>query len=146
MRGAALVLAAGLLLAAGAAQAENDSDALVQFGLIGSSALDCHSPPSPTNPFVNFTFSDAGQPMRQIVTGKPQYDSLVPLSDLVLIDADHLQFSYPQGGVTVTIVLLKEQNRFRPYRAVASNGTISVEDGVVKSSGQPTSWLHKCGE
>lgn len=134
------------LLFAGSARASNDSDVLAQFGLVGSWASDCHAVPSPTNPFVNFTFSDTGQPMRLVIAGKPQYQSMVPLSDMRSIDETHLQFSYPQAGVTVTVILVKEQNRIRPYRAMASDGTVSVENGIVKSSGQETKWLLKCGD
>jgi hypothetical protein len=138
-------LVSSTLLFAGSARADNDADVLAQFGLVGSWAADCHAVPSPTNPFVNFTFSDTGQPMRLVIAGKPQYQSMVPLSEMVSVDETHLQFSYPQAGVTVTVILVKEQNRIRPYRAIASDGTVSVENGIVKSSGQETNWLLKCG-
>ncbi len=100
-----------------------------QFGLIGSWSFDCQKPPSPANPFINFMPSTADQPTRQIITGKPEYDSLVPLSDVAMLDMTHLRLSYPQGGVTVTVTLLKEQRRIRPYEAVASDGTTSVNGG-----------------
>ena len=142
----AVLLVSSALLFAGSANADNDADAMVQFGLVGSWAPDCHAVPSPTNPFVNFTFSDTGQPMRLVIAGKPQYQSMVPLSDLVAIDETHLQLSYPQAGVTVTVILMKEPNRIRPYRAGVSDGTVSVENGVVKSSGQETNWLLRCAD
>ena len=90
--------------------------------------------------------STAGQPTRQIITGKPQYDHLVPLSHAELLDATHLRLSYPQGAVTITVTLLKDQRRIRPYEAVASNGMISVSGGNVKATGQPTNWLLKCAD
>jgi hypothetical protein len=137
---------ASLLLAPAISQAGKDSDALLQFGLIGNWSLDCKKPPSPANPFINFTPSTAGQPTRQIITGKPEYDGLVPLSDIAMLDATHLRLSYPQGGVTVTVTLLKDQRRIRPYEALASNGAVSVSGGNVKATGQPTSWLLKCAD
>jgi hypothetical protein len=141
-----LLALASLLLAPAISHAGPDNDALLQFGLLGHWAFDCQKPPSPANPFVNFTLSAAGQPTRQIVTGKPEYDSVVPLSDAAMLDATHLRLSYPQGGVTVTVTLLKEQRRIRPYEAVASNGAVSVSNGNVKTTGLPTNWLLKCGD
>ena len=136
---------AALLLMPAISHAGKDSDALLQFGLIGNWSLDCQKPPSPTNPFMSFTPSTAGQPTRQIITGKPQYDSLVPISGAEMLDATHLRLSYPQGSVMITVTLLKEQQRrIRPYEAVASDGTVSVSGGNVKASGLPTNWLLKC--
>ena len=146
MRRCAYPLALALLFLPAIAHAGKDSDALVQFGLIGSWALDCRKPPSPANPFVTFTPSTAGEPTRQIVTGKPQYDSLVPLSDVALLDATHLRLSYPQGPVTVTVTLAKEPRRIRPYEAVESNGMVSVSGGMAKGTGLPTKWLLKCAD
>jgi hypothetical protein len=123
-----------------------DSDALLQFGLLGNWAFDCQKPPSAANPFVNFAFSSAGQPTRQIITGKPELDSRVPLSDVAILDAMHLRLSYPQGGVTVTVTLLMELGRVRPYEAITSDGTVSVSGGNVAATGQPTNWLLKCGD
>jgi hypothetical protein len=145
-QGAPLLALASLLLMPAESQARTDSDALLQFGLIGNWALDCQKPPSPANPFVNFTPSTAGQPTRQIITGRPEYDSLVPLSDVAMLDATHLRLSYPQGGVTVTVTLFKQQRRIRPYEAMASNGVVSVSGGNVKATGQPTTWLLKCAD
>jgi hypothetical protein len=138
------VLIALLLLVPGLAHAGADSDALTKFGLIGDWALNCKAFPSPTNPFMTFIPSTAGQPTRQIITGKPQYDSLVPISDAALLDDAHLRLSYPQGGVTITVTLLKDQKRIRPYEARASDGTLSVSGGIVQRGGQPTAWLQKC--
>lgn len=133
-----------LVLVSPAVHAGEDSDALVKFGLIGDWARDCKAFPSPTNPFMTFLPSTAGQPMRQLITGKPQYDSLVPISDAALVDGNHLRLSYPQGAVTMTVTLLKEQKRIRPFEAIASDGTVSVRGGIVQASGQPTGWIEKC--
>lgn len=146
MKGRALV--ALVMLVPTLARAGADSDALTKFGLIGDWAIDCKSFPSPTNPFMTFIPSTAGQPTRQVITGEPQYDSLVPISDATMLDDSHLRLSYPQGGVTVTVTLLKDQlkdqQRIRPFEAAASDGTVSVSGGVVERSGQPTAWLQKC--
>lgn len=141
-----LLALAFLLVAPAVSQAGKDSDTLVQFGLVGNWSLDCRKPPSPANPFMNFTPSSAGQPTRQIITGKPEFDSLVPLSNAAILDATHLRLSYPQGSVTVTVTLLKDQRRIRPYEAVTSNGVVSVSGGTVEATGAPTSWLLKCAD
>jgi hypothetical protein len=106
--------------------------------------MDCGAPPSPTNPYVNFSPSADGQPIRQIVTGKPKDDSVVPLSNVSLFGDNRLQLSFPQGSVTVTVILIKDQRRIRPYQSVASDGNVSVKDGIVQSGGQQTRWLNKC--
>ena len=147
MRTRSFLLALALLpLMPALSEAGADSDALVQFGLIGNWAFDCQKPPGPANPFISFTFSRAGEPTRQIITGRPEFDRRVPLSDVAILDAMHLRLSYPQGGVKVTVILLMELGRFRPYEAVVSDGTVSVSGGEVKATGQPTSWLLKCGD
>jgi hypothetical protein len=137
---------ASLLLLPAVSQAGKDSDELRQFGLVGSWSFDCAKTPSPANPFISFVPSTAGQPSRQVITGKPQYDSLVPMTDVKMLDATHLRLTYPQGGVTVTVTLLKGRRRIRPYEAVASDGTVSVSGGVVKANGLPTGWLLKCAD
>ncbi|HXR88112.1 MAG TPA: hypothetical protein VN728_14130 [Stellaceae bacterium] len=142
-RAFALALAFALLVPV-VSRAGADSDALLQFGLIGHWAFDCQKPPSPANPFINFNFTGSGQPTRQIITGKPEIDSRVPLSNVTILDALHLRLSYPQGGVTVTVTLLMELGRVRPYEAIASDGTVSVSGGNVTATGQPTNWLLKC--
>ena len=139
-----VVLAALLLFVPALAHAGADSDALTKFGLIGDWAADCKAFPSPTNPFVTFIPSTAGQPTRQVITGKPQYDSLVPISDAALLDDTHLRLSYPQGGVTVTATLQRDKQRIRPVEAVASDGNVSIHGGLVQRTGQPTGWLQKC--
>ena len=141
-----LIAFALLMLRPPLAEAGPDSDALLQFGLLGNWAFDCQKPPSPANPFINFSFSRAGPPTRQIITGRPEFDSRVPLSNVAILDAMHLRLSYPQGGVTVTVTLLMELGRVRPYEAIASDGTVSVSGGNVMATGQPTNWLLKCGD
>jgi hypothetical protein len=147
MRTRSLLLALALLAVTSASsEAGADSDALLQFGLIGNWAFDCQKPPSPANPFVNFALSSGGQPTRQIITGSPKFDTRVPLSDVAILDAMHLRLSYPQGAIKVTVILLMQLGRFRPYEAVVSDGTVSVSGGEVKATGQPTNWLVKCGD
>lgn len=139
-----VALAAFLLFVPALARASADSDALTKFGLIGDWAANCKAFPSPTNPFVTFIPSTAGQPTRQVITGKPQLDSLVPISDAARIDDTHLRLSYPQGGVTITATLLRDKQRIRPVEAVASDGNVSIHGGLVQRTGQPTGWLQKC--
>lgn len=146
MRAALGLACLTLILAQPAAHAGEDSDTLVKFGLIGDWARDCKAFPSPANPFMTFLPSTAGQPMRQLITGKPQYDSLVPIRDAALIDGTHLRLSYPQGAATMTVTLLKQQQRVRPFEAVASDGTVSVHGGIVQATGQPSGWIEKCGK
>lgn len=141
-----LVALALLPLMPAVSEAGADSDAVLQFGLLGNWAFDCQKPPRPANPFINFTISSSGPPTRQIITGKPEFDSRVPLSDVAILDAMHLRLSYPQGGVTVTVTLLMELGRVRPYEAIASDGTVSVSGGNVAATGQPTNWLNKCAD
>jgi hypothetical protein len=141
-----VLLAALAVIVPGAAWAGADSDAVVQFGLVGSWALNCQAAPSPANPFMSFDPSTSGEPIRQIITGRPQYDSHVPVSKVSAIGTARLQLTYPQGGVTITVVLEKDQQRIRPIDAMASDGTVSVKDGIVQYSGQPTAWLFKCGK
>jgi hypothetical protein len=130
--------------AAAPAQAGADSDVLTKFGLIGSWAIDCRAPPSMANPFQTFVPSNEGQPTRQLITGNPDYDRIEPISDAILIAPDRLRLSFPQNGITVTIVLVKNQGRVRPLESTTSTGETVVSGGVVQRNGQETSWLEKC--
>ena len=144
MRRLGLAAMLPLALAPALAHAGADSDALTKFGLIGDWAFDCKAFPSPTNPYSTFMPSTGGQPTRQITTGNPQHDNLVPIRDAALLDDTHLRLSYPQGSVTITVTLLKDNGRVRPVEAHTSDGTVSVIDGLVQRTGEPTAWLEKC--
>lgn len=136
---------AGLLLAlASGAQASEDSDLLAKFGLIGSWAVDCQKPPSLSNPFQSFVPSNFGTPTRQLLVGNPAYDRIMPVHDVFLITDDRLRLSFEQGGLVVTVVLVKEGERIRPLEATTDRGMTTVSGGVVLGTGQPTTWLEKC--
>lgn len=138
------VLALALLALSSPAWAEADSDALIQFGLIGSWALDCHAPPSLANPFETLIPSKTGEATRRLVTGNPALDRVEPIHDVILITADRLRLSYPQNSVTVTVVFLKQDGRIRVLESTTSNGLTVVSGGVVQRNGQQTAWLEKC--
>jgi hypothetical protein len=137
-----------LLLAFGAsaAHAGTDSDLLAKFGLIGSWAIDCHAPPSVSNPFQIFVPSNYGEPTRQLIVSNPNYDRIMPIHDVFLITGDRLRLSYEQNGIPVTIVLVKEGNRVRPLESTTGNGLTPVSGGIVQSNGQQTAWLEKCSD
>jgi hypothetical protein len=131
-------------LAASAAQAGADSDALTKFGLVGSWAIDCHAPPSLANPFQTFVPSNAGDPIRQDVVGDPDRDRIVPIHDVILVANDRLRLSFLQNGIAVTVLLVKDKGRVRPIESMTSDGHTIVSDGVVQRNGQQTVWLEKC--
>ena len=55
-----------------------------------------------------------------------------------------LRWSYElRMGDTEAIAL---DNDGRLVERRASDGTVSVKDGIVQYSGQPTAWLFKCGK
>lgn len=134
-----LLVSSASLSAAGA-----DSDALEKFGLIGSWAIDCHTPPSLANPYQTFVPSNAGAPLRQLIVGDPNRDRTVPVHDVVLLAHDQLQLSFAQNTITVTVVLAKDKGHIRPVESTTSDGNTVVHDGIVQRSGQNTVWLEKC--
>jgi len=136
--------AALLSIAAGAAPASEDSDALAKFGLIGSWAIDCHAPPSMANPFQTFVPSTDGDPIRQDIVGDPDHDRIVPVRDVILIGNDRLRLSFLQNNVTVSVVLVKVKGRVRPLESTTSDGRTIVSGGIVQRNGQQTTWLEKC--
>ena len=132
------------LLAAHAARAGADSDALAKFGLVGSWAIDCQAPPSLKNPFQTFVPSTAGNPIRQDVVGDPDRDRIVPIHDVIPLADDRLRLSFEQNGIAVTVVLVKDKGRVRPLESTTSDGQTIVSGGVVQRTGQQTIWLEKC--
>ncbi len=137
---------AAALLAFGAnrAQAEENSDTLVKFGLIGTWAIDCNAPPSMKNPFQTFAALDGGAPTRQLVFGNPAYDHIEPIRDVILITDDRLRLSFSQNNLTITVVLIKDRGRVRPLESTTSGGQTVVSGGIVQRSGQETAWLQRC--
>jgi len=133
-----------LLGGASAAWAGPDSDALTQFGLIGSWAADCSAAPSLANPFQTFVASNYGEPTRQLMAGNPLVDRIMPIHDVILVTGDRLRLSFEQNGVVVTIVLLKDGNRVRPIESTTGDGRTLVSGGIVQNTGAQTQWVVKC--
>lgn len=139
-----MLASAVLAVAASAARAGTDSDALSKFGLIGSWAIDCTAPPSMTNPVQIFVPSNAGEPTRQLLVGNPDVDRIMPIHDAIMITDDRLRLSFPQNDLTVTVVLVKDNGRIRPLESTTSDGRTLVSGGIVQANGQQTTWLEKC--
>jgi len=137
----ALVL---LVFGSGRAWAGEDSDALAKFGLIGSWAVDCHAPPSFTNPFQTFVPSNYGEPTRQLLVGNPEFDGITTIYGVFRITDDRLRLSFEQNGIAVTVLLVKDKDRIRPLESTTGDGHTVVSGGIVQRNGQETTWLQKC--
>lgn len=135
---------AAMLLAAPVARAGTDSDALVEFGLVGSWAADCNAPPSPANPYQIFMPSPSGPPLRRIVIGEGSNDRTVALHNVERVAQDQLAFSFDQNGVMVNIILLKLDARVRSIESATADGRVLVTAGFVKRTGEMTGWVHQC--
>jgi len=142
---AAMLMLAATMLAAPAARAGADSDTLVKFGLVGSWAADCNAPPSRTNPYQNFVPSRRGPPIRRLIAGDGINNSTVALRNVELVANDQLAFSFDQSGVTVNIILLKLGARVRPLESATGDGRVLVSAGIVKRTGEMTTWFQQCG-
>jgi hypothetical protein len=115
-----------------------DIDVLKKFGMLGTTAVDCATPPGPSNPYVIFAVSPQGKATRTLQMMDPGLDATLAIRNLRLLAPDTLQFNETGRQSELTITLVKVAGKFRSWRSVRADGTVLIADGKFPKTEKPT--------
>jgi hypothetical protein len=143
-----LLSAAFLVLFPLLAQAQSTTDAMRDFGLLGTWAGECSQDASPTNNHATYLVTVAGGLQLKYQSGADFEESVYDILDAKRVAPDKLslrQVLMNNERVTLDIVLLKEDDKIRIWSSLFPDGTALVEDGVMTSmTGRETRWMTRC--
>jgi len=147
MRVAAVV--ALILFATPAAADPSVDEAVRAFGLVGTWAIDCKQPASPSNTYVRVTTPSPGLVVEEHDLGP---DSVV--NRYSILSAQQLSDSQialnvifqpgREGEERQRLVLTVRDNTRRTMFNQPEGGKVRVENGIVLAFGVKTPLLHKC--
>ncbi len=138
------------LLLTSFANAQSETSAVNDFGLLGKWAIECSRPPSPMNEHALFSLTSVGIVWVFNDFG-PDYDGMVyRVADAKRVAPDKLslrQVLASDEHIVLDIVMLKSNDRIRIWSSRATDGSTLVRDGTIPSAnGQETRWAGRCGE
>jgi hypothetical protein len=133
-----------------AADTPSPTTAVRDFGLLGTWAVECSRPASPSNEHSLFSVTDAGGIWVFNDFG-PDYDGMVyRVVDASLVEADKVslrQILASDESIVLDIVMLKANDRIRIWSSRTAKGDMLVKDGSLSTTGdQQTRWAARCGE
>jgi hypothetical protein len=144
-----LLLTAGLLMASTATRADETADAVKQWGLIGTWAVDCTKPASRDNTYLSYTITPDGIAVHSREFGG-QHDTqdiqrATISSDGALTLRIHFHFSNFAQTREFTVVKDGDQ-RYRTISNHDMNGSYSIRDGKFTHNDSPSQWLTRCSD
>jgi hypothetical protein len=149
MVGRAVALAA-LLLAAAPCLAGNTTvpDALRQFGLLGTWAIDCAQASGPDNEYSIYAVSVAGEATLTYRRGEPYRDIVYAINTAERVAEDRLalQVLHLPERIPVDLVLRKEAGSVRVWSSHTLKGRMLVIDGVITGNSRASPSFKRCGE
>jgi hypothetical protein len=146
------ILAVLLLLWPAGARADGIYDNLMQFGMVGTWAIHCDQPLSPSNPrSVIFSATD-GKTYRKLERGADNEDLYSVVESANVVTATTLDTSWrnaggwtgSQAGLAIEMVIAKEGNRIRTIDSRGSDGSHFIQGGVIVKTGAQAVWMEKC--
>lgn len=148
-----------LLSTCSAFAAETTWDVLERFGLEGVWSASCAKPATPKSFRTIFAKGTNGQAIREIDYGAgfPIRVTIVERAQMIspLKLKIRVRNADPNWGQTNNViheaVMIKENNpqtneivRIRSIESILADGTVLVQDGILKSLGKPSFWDYKC--
>lgn len=138
------LLAAAFALACTSAQA-SDGDAVASFGLIGSWAMDCAQPASPTNAYLVYSITGTGAVTEQLSRGGAAPERTSTMSNVQLITPAWLLYSLTGvDGSVVDVLRFKKGTKMRSHWSVGQGGKAFIIDGKFVANGAASPPLTKC--
>jgi hypothetical protein len=144
----ALICALPLLLLAAPSHTETAADAVEQFGLIGTWAVDCNQSPSPRNEHALFSVTSIGTAQLRNDFGRDYDEMVYRIVAASLQGPDKLalrQVLTTDDAIVLDVVLVKSDEKVRIWSSRSREGNSFVRQGAIPSSnGQETRWSARC--
>jgi hypothetical protein len=132
---------------AGSALADQDSDAITKFGLVGHWAVRCREQPGPQNPHRFFVASPIGNPIEQLAGGDPPANGMVLLlSKVHILSPDQIAYTSIIGGTLYNFMLTKSGNKHRTMDVISATGQAITSHGILTATGAETVWVERCSD
>jgi len=146
MLGRAAALAALLLALPAFAEESAVPEALQQFGLLGTWALDCAQAASPSNDYSVYGVSPSGEATLSYARGAPYRDIVYAITTAERLAEDRLalRVMHASERVVIDLVLLKEADTVRVWSSHTSDGRMRVIDGVITGNGAASPRFRRC--
>jgi hypothetical protein len=139
---------AGLLLAAAPCLADESPvpGALDQVGLLGTWAIDCAQPASPTDEYAVYSASSSGAATLAYTRGAPYRDIVYVVESAERRPDDRLalRVSRRTEKIVVDLVLVKTDNTIRVWSSHGLDGRMLVIDGIITGDGAESPSFQRC--
>lgn len=137
-----------LLLLTATARAQSPTNAVEEFGLLGTWAIDCAQSPSPRNEHTVFAVTSIGtvqlrndfgiaydEMVYRVVAARRVGPDMIALRQVLTTDKD----------VVLDVVMLKVDDKVRIWSSRGRDGKALVREGTIPSTnGQETRWALRC--
>lgn len=122
--------------------------ALKQFGLLGTWAIDCAQPASPTNEYSIYAVSPSGEATLAYARGEPYRDIVYQIRTAAPVGESRLALHVLglPGRISVDLVLRKEGDAIRVWSSHTPDGRMLVIDGVITGNGKQSPRFQRCGK
>ncbi len=141
---------AALLLAAAPCWADESPvpGALEQFGLLGTWAVDCAHPASPSNEYAVYSVLPSGAATLTYPRGAPYRDIIYVIRTAERVAEDRLALRVLRvpEKIPVDLVLLKTGDAIRVWSSHASDGRMLVIDGIIAGNGVASPRFERCAK
>jgi hypothetical protein len=144
----AFICAVQVLLLTAFAQAQSPTNAVEEFGLLGSWAIDCAQSPSPRNEHTVFSVTSVGTIQLRNDFGIDYDEMVYRIVAARRVGPDMLalrQVLTTDSGVVLDVTMLKVDDKVRVWSSRGSDGKALVREGAIPSTnGQQTRWALRC--
>ena len=127
------------------ASAATLSEIARQWGLIGTWAVDCHTPPSQQNIYLTYVTGEEGKVLHKRDFGVGRDANEVLKARIAPNGQLRLVVSFPELSETRSYVLMMGgDGRIRAITNRDNQGRYSIRNGRLLASGKPTPWQSRC--
>lgn len=130
------------------AHAQSATDAVQNFGLLGTWAAECSQSPSPRNEHAVFSLTTFGTVQVRNDFGRDYDEMVYHVVNARRIAAERLalrQVLATDMHVVLDVVMLKVEDKVRVWSSRGADGTALVRDGAIAAGGgAQTRWTMRC--
>jgi hypothetical protein len=144
----ALICAIHVLLLTVSAQSQSPTNAVEEFGLLGTWAIDCMHSPSPRNEHSVFSVTSIGTVQLRNDFGIDYDEMVYRIVNARLVSPDMValrQVLTTDRSIVLDVVMLKVDDKLRIWSSRGNDGKALVREGTIPSTnGQQTRWALRC--